>query len=626
MCGITGILFHDHNATVDINVLIRSRDSLSHRGPDEYGIFNDGPIGLAHRRLSIIDLSSGKQPMLSADKNYCIVFNGEIYNYAEIKAELESKGTVFLTKSDTEVILNSYISEGTSCIKKLKGMFSFAIWDKRKQILFCGRDHLGKKPFYFYNSSDSFCFASEIKALLNYPSVKKTPNRQSIDAYLTFGYIPANHSAFKDIYKLPPAHSLIIKDGTIYIEKYWDLPNNSSSIHSAEPNEKISDELISIFDNAVNNRLMSEVALGAFLSGGVDSTSVVASMKKFSNTPVITNTVGFTNKQFDESDIAKKSSIFYNTDHRENSVTPDGSIVNKIVQSFDEPFADISSIPTYYVCQAARKNVTVALSGDGGDELFGGYNWYTTYNKNRALKNSLLSSGNLLSFFASLSKKPVKGKAFFRALGMDDWNSLLQIRSIFNDHLKETCYSDMFLRESFDNEIIHDIREIFHKNTEQMDPLRKMQYFDLKYYLPDDILVKVDRMSMANSLEVRAPLLDINLLEFAWKLPSNLKIHLNERKYIFKKAVEHRLPPGLLSIPKKGFVPPIREWLCTSMKDFTIDTLFSQKAINRDLFNKKSITSLWKLFEKESTFSLDISLHIWTLLMLELWYITYIDS
>lgn len=627
MCGITGIVYQDIGKRVDEHALISSRDTLHHRGPDEAGAFFEGQVGLAHRRLSIIDLSCGQQPMHSSDRNYCIVFNGEIYNYSEIRDHLIKKGISFRTKSDTEVILNLYINEGRSCVKRLKGMFAFAIWDKNKKELFCARDHLGKKPFFYHSNKTFFCFASEIKALFKYSLTEIAPELNSIDAYLTFGYVPGKYSAFKGIFKLPPAHSLLVRDGQVIIEKFWDIPDEYISNDIELSEERVRKEISDLFESSINERLMSEVPLGAFLSGGVDSTSVVAYMKRLAKSKIITTTIGFENRSFDESEIAKRSAEFYGTDHHQYIVSPDGlDIIKKLVYSFDEPFADTSSIPTYYVCQQARKVVTVALSGDGGDELFGGYTWYKTLLKKQRLMSRIGFLKGFISTAASFIHSPLKGSGLIKALGMDDWDTLLMIRSIFNKDLKHMTYSDNYLSHVKDNAILQNMNESYSKKVKDMDIVRKMQYFDLKYYLPDDILVKVDRMSMANSLEVRAPLLNYQMVELAWKLPTYLKIIKNQTKLIFKSAMKVNLPEEIFSYPKKGFSSPINHWLRTSMREFALDTLFSQKIKNRGLFNEKQIRVLWNIFEKQPFGYSDVSLQIWTLLMLEVWYSAYIDK
>ena len=628
MCGIAGIFLRNSDLGVDENILKKMRDTMIHRGPDEAGIYINGPVGLAHRRLSIIDLTSGQQPMSTPDMRYHIVFNGEVYNYAELKRDLESKGIRFRTNSDTETILNLYSVLKEKCVEKLNGMFSFVIWDTLQKQLFCARDRLGKKPFFYTCSNGIFAFSSEIKALLSLPFVKKAPNYESIDAYLSFGYIPGEKTAFSGIFKLLPGHIMNISTDNITTKRYWNFPTNDESLETATDTEKtISDNLIKIFDSSVAHRLISEVPLGAFLSGGVDSTSVIASMKHISSRPIITTTIGFNVGEFDESKIAENSARYYGTDHKYHSVVPDAAeSIKHIANFFDEPFADTSAIPTYYVCKLARKDVTVALSGDGGDETFAGYNWYNTYLKNRMMHKKLGIAGSMATLFSSFSTLPLRGRMFLKSLGLDDWDALLNIRSIFDSTSKEKLYDPSFLSISKSNTVINSMKSDFIENTSKMDYLRKMQYFDYKYYLPDDILVKVDRMSMANSLEVRAPLLDHILTEFAWTIPSRMKFLNGKRKIILKNAMEPRLPPGLLSLPKRGFTPPISQWLTGPVKDFVTDTLFSSKAKSRGHFKSREVENTWNRFLSGSPLFSDLSLQIWTLLMLELWYESYIDN
>jgi asparagine synthase (glutamine-hydrolysing) len=627
MCGIAGIVMRHRDAPVSNKILELMRDSMISRGPDECGSYIRGQVGLAHRRLSIIDVASGKQPMEADDGNYCIVFNGEIYNYAELKHNLEKRGFSFQTNSDTEVILKMYIADGAASVGKLRGMFSYAIWDNRKELLFCARDRLGKKPFYYTNTPSLFAFASEIKALFKIPEVKRIANEEGIDAFLTLGYIPTSHTAFKSVIKLQPGYSMTVQGGSINMEKYWDLPEYSSDFEITGDQELYREKLLELFDTSVSIRLVSEVPLGAFLSGGVDSTAVVASMVKSSPKSVITTTVGFDVPEFDETAIAKKSSEFYNTDHRMHKVIPDTTgVLIDLVRYFDEPFADASAVPTYYVCKLARQDVTVALSGDGGDELFCGYNWYSSFQQNRNAAARWGVGGNLISHFATMVRPPFKGKTFITSLGLSDWDAILNMRSIWDRSAKDSLYTTSFLEYSSKNGIFNEMGETFNRATTGMPAVRKMQFFDFKYYLPDDILVKADRMSMINSLEVRAPLLDHILAEYVWTLPTNIKLNGNTRKYIFKYAVEPILPPGLLSYPKRGFTPPVKSWLLGPLRELAEDTLFSAKSRQRGIFNNTKIEKQWKQFVSGNSLYSDASVKMWTLLILELWFSNCIDQ
>jgi asparagine synthase (glutamine-hydrolysing) len=628
MCGITGIFNPDKGYSVDRNLLISMRDSMIHRGPDEAGIFRDNNIGMAHRRLSIIDLASGQQPMRSSDDTHCIVFNGEIYNYRELQKYCRNKGCTFSTNSDTEVILNLYKIDGVNCVDTMRGMFAFAIWDRVNNQLFCARDRLGKKPFFYTLLNNTFYFASEIKALLKIPDFLIEPDYESLDAFLTLNYIPTRRTAFKNIFKLGQGCHLTVKQGILAEKKYWNLPDYRSEFELDTNEISASGKLLDLFDDAVKIRLVSEVPLGAFLSGGVDSTSVVARMKHHSEKPVITTTVGFDVAEFDESEIALNSSKFYETDHKFFNVVPDAEeVLQKVVKGFDEPFADISAIPTYYVCELARQNVTVALSGDGGDEQFAGYNWYPTYVSNRSVSMRIPPLAKpVLSLGTRLFPDLCRGKSYISSLSQSNWDALLSIRSAFTPSEKIKLYTPSFYSSFRNNSILNEIKEDVLSSTVNMNALRRMQYFDIKYYLTDDILVKVDRMSMLNSLEVRAPLLDHQLIEHVWSLPSALKLHENQRKYIFKKAIKHQLPPGLLNHPKKGFTPPVGEWLKKPLRDFSNDVLLSQKLKDRGLLNTDVIKHYIKQHLSENRFTTDVSTRLWSILVMELWFREYIDK
>lgn len=626
MCGIAGLFYFDRDRAVHREDVVGMADQIKHRGPDAEGIYTKNNIGLSHRRLSIIDISSGQQPMATTDDRMVIVFNGEIYNHHLLKKQLSSKGHHFKTNSDTEVILHSFAEWGENCVDFLRGMYAFAIWDQHRQQLFCARDRVGIKPFYYFLSDDCFAFASELKSLLTLKNVKRDIDYESIDAYFTLGYIPSPYSAFKSIKKLPAGHKITIRDHTLTLSKFWELtasPYSENQIDEKEASEKLLKKIV----ESVDCHLMSEVPLGAFLSGGVDSTSVVAAMHQLDIKNLSTITIGFNEKEFDESSIAKATSEFYATSHSSYTAQIDISeTLQKLVCAFDEPLADASAVPTYHVCKLARQNVTVALSGDGGDELFAGYNWYPTLLSqqlvNQKIPSILRSMGSTL-----LHQLPsnLRGLERCKSVLADEFNAYLYLRSVFSRQEKKNLYSPDFHQKTKENQIFSEMENQFLK-TARMTPLRRLQYIDMKYYMVDDILTKVDKMSMMHSLEVRVPLLDNELIDFAWSLPTHLKLHENQRKYIFKKAVQSILPPSILNLPKKGFTPPVASWLKGDLKDVLEDTLFSSKSISRGYFNLRELRSLKSFLDHPTRFSRTTEERLWTIMMFELWHRKWMDQ
>jgi asparagine synthase (glutamine-hydrolysing) len=599
--------------------------TLIHRGPDGEGYYIDKNIGLGHRRLSIIDLERGKQPMGNEDGSVQVVFNGEIYNFLELKRDLEAKGYRFRTRSDTETIIYGYEEWGEDFVQKLRGMFAIALWDSRNQKLLLLRDRIGKKPLYYYLGKDRILFASEIKALLIDRSIPKEIDPIALDSYLSFGYVPSPLSIFKAIRKLPPAHMAVCKAGDFSVRQYWHLDMGIEA--SARSEEEILEDLRALFDEAVQMRLTSDVPLGAFLSGGVDSSGVVASMAVLMGKETVkTATIGFSEKRFDEIEYARIVAKQYQTDHTEFVVNPDAlEVLEDIVWHLDEPFADASAIPTYYVSKMARQKVTVALSGDGGDEIFAGY--INRYYMNR-LEGSIRKKlplffrkkilGPLGEIYPRVDylPRPFRLKRFLSNLSHTFEQAYFRDMSFyFLPEMKKKLYRPEFQAAIKDFNAFDILGDHFRVN-QNSDTTTRVQYVDIKTYLPEDILVKVDRMSMAHSLEVRAPLLDQKLMEYVGSLPSNLKLKGKESKYIFKKMLEDRLPPNILYRKKQGFSIPLASWLRNEMRGFVEETLFSSRNGLSTFFNLKYIEDMWR---RHLNGRQDDAYPLWGVMMFSLW-------
>ncbi|MDO3379759.1 asparagine synthase (glutamine-hydrolyzing) [Geoalkalibacter halelectricus] len=622
MCGISGILHFDQRP-VDSDLLRRMNDTMVHRGPDGSGLFVNGPIGLGHRRLSIIDLHTGDQPMATPEGDVQVVFNGEIYNFLEIKAELEKRGHVFRTRSDTETLLHGYREWGENFVDHLRGMFAIALWDTRAQKLLLVRDRLGKKPLYYYFDGARLVFGSEMKALLADPSIPRDLDARALDAYLSFGYVPSPLSIFQGIRKLPPAHLAVCADGRLDIRSYWDLDmsHGGDDISEAQAVE----ELREVFDASVRLRMISDVPLGAFLSGGVDSSAVVAAMAGMTSEPVRTAAIGFAEKRFNELEYARVVAERYGTDHGEFVVEPDAlGILDRLVWHFDEPFADSSAIPTWYVSQMARRKVTVALSGDGGDETFAGYTQRYAMNRfendwrNRIpgfVRRGLL--GPLAACYprADFLPRPLRLKSFMTNLSLPVEQAYFRDMSFYFKPEAKTRLLLPEIAEAVRGGAEDYLGRYFARNINP-DVTSRVQYVDIKSYLPEDILVKVDRMSMAHSLEVRAPILDHRVMEYAARLPSRLKLRGNEGKYIFKKMNETRLPHDILYRKKQGFCVPLAAWLRGGLKDKAQEAVFGKTADLGELFDMNYVAGLW---DRHQSGREDNATPIWGLVMLGLW-------
>ncbi len=619
MCGIAGIVSRAPFSDGDRETLKRMTRALVHRGPDGEGFYFDKKAGLGHRRLSIIDLDTGTQPMSNEDDSMWVVFNGEIYNYTDLREDLITKGHAFKTTSDTEVIVHLYEEHGEDFPKKLRGMFAIGLWDKNKQRLILTRDRLGKKPLYYAFINSSLYFASEIKSLFHAPGFKRDIDLEALSDYFSLLYIPAPKSIFKIVRKVKPAHTLIIDGENIRDINYWDLNFDETDDRSEA---RWCEDFLRAYDEAIRLRLRSDVPLGAFLSGGVDSSSVVALMSKISGNPITTCSVGFDEKEFDESIDAAEFAAELGTDHHEERISPDAmAVLPKLAWHYDEPFADSSAVPTFYVSQAARRHVTVALSGDGGDENFAGYRRYL-YDclENRArsfLPDALRSQlfGTLGRWYPKLDWAPrfLRAQATFRALSFNGVEGYFYSVSAIKPEVKSLILSDDFQR-SINGYSPLCVFEDYYNYPKTDDHLSRLQYLDIKTYLVDDVLVKVDRASMANSLEVRSPLLDHILMEMVARIPSKLKLHGRKGKYILKKALEPVLPSRILARPKQGFAVPIARWMRKEIKETTADLLLTPDPMG--VLNSQSVRELW---DKHQEGFRDFSTPLWTILMFRLW-------
>jgi len=564
MCGICGKYTTDQAGRPDGDLLRKMAGAMIHRGPDEEGFFCEGPIGLGHRRLSIIDLATGRQPMANEDETVWLICNGEIYNHRELREDLEKKGHRFKTRSDSEVILHLYEDCGEGCLQRLRGMFAFAVWDSRRRRLFLARDRAGQKPLVYAQTREGLVFASEIRALLEDESVSRELDFESLNDYLTYLYIPAPRTIFKQIRKLPAAHYLVAENGEVAVRRYWRLTYaNKLKMDEAD----CLAELRRLFEEAVKIRLMSEVPLGALLSGGIDSGAVVAAMSRLCAGPVKTFSIGYENDTRSELSQAAQTARMCGTDHQEWVLKPDVlRVLPELARRFGEPFGDVSAVPTYYVSQFARSKVTVALSGDGGDESFAGYERYVTgkvvqmYRRllPRRVREAVPRLFSLLPDRLPAGRSLAELKTFLKGTALPEEKRLSHRSSLFTEDFKRlVCTEDLMSRVSSVN---GRMAEIFLRSDGE-DYVDRLMDTDIQTFLPDDILVKVDIAGMAHSLEVRSPFLDHRLMEFAACLPAGMKLRGFQTKALLKKMVRGDLPATVLKMPKRGFVMPVGDWL-----------------------------------------------------------------
>lgn len=623
MCGICGVLSFQGEEKIEEGLLRGMCQTLVHRGPDEEGYYFSGGVALGVRRLKVIDLLTGSQPVSDERKRVWVVLNGEIYNFKELRKELESKGHTFKTRSDTETIVHLYEEEGERFTKRLNGMFAIALWDEENRRLLLVRDRLGIKPLYYYVSPMHLLFGSEIKPLLK-AGIPRRIDSQALHDYLSYNYIPAPRSIFEGVQKVLPGTFLKAERGRIRAERYWDIPYSSSS---GRGEDRCGEELFERLKSAVKRRLVSDVPLGIFLSGGIDSSTLVAMMAEVSGGRIQTFSIGFEERDFSELEEARIVAERFGTDHHEEMVTADlSAIFPELIRYFDEPFADSSAIPLFYLARMARGRVTVALGGDGGDEVFGGYHTYSAFklaNLYRrfpgffsrgivpALVHRLPVSHGKISF-------DFKAKRFLKGALLSPEEGHFHYKVAFDEPMKRELYDSP--REMEDSCRI--MREHFSR-CPSSSPLDRLQYVDSKVYLPDDILVKVDRMTMAHSLEARVPYLDHELVEFMAQVPPELKIKGLKKKYLLKKIMRGILPQSTLRGKKRGFNVPIPLWICGKLNPFIREVLSANHVRKTGLFNPNYIERLIQEHERRRA---DYSRNIWELLIFQLWHREYMES
>ncbi|HEY7499688.1 MAG TPA: asparagine synthase (glutamine-hydrolyzing) [Vicinamibacterales bacterium] len=625
MCGIAGKLAPSPNAPIDRDLLVAMADAVSHRGPDADGFYVGEGVGLAHRRLSIVDVATGQQPLANEDKTVWVVFNGEIYNFPSLRVELESHGHRFRTHSDTEVIVHAYEQWGERCVERFRGMFAFALWDARNRRLLLARDRVGIKPVYYaVPAGGGLVFGSEIKSILEDPAVDASWSPEAVDAYLTLLYVPSPNTIYQQIRKLPAGHVLVAERGSVRVSKYWDLEFTGTGNPADEA--RYLDELDALLTESVKMRLMSEVPLGAFLSGGIDSTTVVAYMAKTSASQVLATSVGFEDKEHNEIDKARRVAQHLGCRLATKLVDPQiEELLPRLAWHFDEPFGDSSAVPTYYVSAAARERVTVALSGDGGDELWAGYPWHRVELWESRVRGRLGAAGcDVASRLGHLLPLSAKGARSLRHLGLPPDHACARKHGYqqFDDAAKRELYSGDLASATRGADPFGVFRAAY-ASCQSADPMDRVMYVDVKTYLVDDILTKVDKMSMAVSLEARVPLLDHKLIEFAARVPSSLKLRRGVSKYLLKQVLHRHVPPAVFDGPKHGFTAPIAQWLRGPLKSLAAELLMDGRLEDRGLFRPAAVARLWQEHQQGRR---NHCHRLWSLVMLELWFRQFADG
>jgi len=617
MCGICGIFEPGRDTAIDPTRIKAMADTLYHRGPDDEGCYTAPGIGLGFRRLSIIDLQGGHQPLSNEDGTVWIAFNGEIYNFDDLNRCYLSNGHCFKTRSDTETIVHLYEELGEECFAQLRGMFAIALWDGRRKRLLLARDRIGKKPLFYSWDGRRLVFGSEIKALWPAGGISKELDAEALSDYFSFQYVPAPKTIYRNVRKLRPAHYLVIEGSNVREVPYWDI-RFEEPLQLSE--EEWCETFLAEYRTAVKSRLISDVPLGAFLSAGVDSSSIVALMNEF-QPPVTTCSIGFTDQRYDEAVEARQYAGALGANHFEHIVKPRAlELLPKLAWHYDEPFADSSAVPTYYVSNVARQHVTVALSGDGGDESFAGYRRYKLDMRENLLRSIVPAPlrrgvfGPLGRVYPKLGWAPrvFRAKNTFQSLARSPIEGYYNGMSVCPPDLKSRLLSADVQNRLAGYDSVEVLRYHYDR-AKTTDPLSRIQYVDIKTYLVDDILVKVDRASMANSLEVRSPLLDHKLMELVARMPSSLKLHNGQGKYIFKKALQTILPPAVLNRPKQGFAVPVAEWFRSDLKEFAYESLFRGQD---SLLNSAFVTRCWNQHQRGQR---DWSALLWSVLMFRTW-------
>lgn len=628
MCGISALFSASPLASNSESVLTKMNRAQAHRGPDDEGYFSDENVVLGHRRLSIIDLSGGHQPIFNEDNTVAVVFNGEIFNYKDIASELEGLGHRFSTHSDTETIVHAWEEWGVECLHRFRGMFAFILWDMNKKQLFVARDRLGVKPLFYTEYADgTFGFGSELKVLTAHDNFDRRISAEAIEEYLAFGYVPDPKCIYDSTLKLEAGYYILLdaKNGVEKIEpiQYWDLPWQNLNSQEGFDAETAKAQLLDELQQAVNVRMEAEVPLGAFLSGGVDSSAIVALMAQSQSQPVNTCSVGFDVKDFDETEFAQLVADRYSTNHFVDTVNhEDFSLIDRLIDIYDEPYADSSALPTFKVCELARKKVTVSLSGDGGDELFAGYRRYKLHMAEEAVRQKIplwlrkTLFRPLGKLYPKLDWAPqfLRAKTTFQSLGMDTAQAFMNSMSKLRKDERDTLYSPAF-KSGLAQYSADAVYQRYLENKNISDPLKVIQYLDYKTWLTGDANTKVDRASMANGLEVRSPFMDHKLVEWAFLLPSSENIKNGETKSLLKKAVEPIIPHDNIYRKKMGFSVPMADWLRGPLKQKLHDTLNSNAVVKSNIFD---MAQLNKKIEQHVSGKYDHAAALWTIFMLGL--------
>jgi asparagine synthase (glutamine-hydrolysing) len=619
MCGIAGIL--SLNGTpVRRSEIEAMCQTMLHRGPDEDGFYLSSEVGLGMRRLRIIDLETGRQPAINEAGTVWAVFNGEIYNYQELRRNLIAKGHTFRTATDTETIVHLYEEYGDRCVEFLRGMFAFALWDERKKRVLLARDRMGIKPLYYGRFRDRLYFASELKALLSLEEIPHEIDWRSAGYLFQFLTTPPESSIIRGIHKLPPAHRMSIcqQTGTTELESYWNL---QFAPYSQSRESDLVEQLDSLLEESVKLHMISDVPIGAFLSGGVDSSAIVASMSKLASKPVKTFSIGFHDPRYDETPYARTVARAFGTEHHELILEPDEfDVIDKLVWHLDEPFGDTSAIPTYQVAQLASQHVTVVLSGDGGDELFGGYQKYLVEKAERRFDRLPQFIHTMAGAIGSMLPEGARGKRFLTHFGLSGFDRYLDASTLFHAEQRRRLFTADVRQKLAAVDIQHSASDPALAKTGHW--LSALQYMDLKHYLPLDILTKVDRMSMAHSIEARVPLLDHKLVEFAATIPPDLQIRDGRTKHLFKSALKGTIGNDILDRPKHGFGVPLSSWFRGSLDNFARDVLLSGRSRQRGVFNTKYVESILDMNSRGR----ELDFQIWTLISFELWCRTFLDG
>lgn len=628
MCGICGKLEFDLEAKVVPNLLKQMADAIVHRGPDDDGYYVKGPIGLGFRRLSIIDVSGGHQPLANEDDSVWIVFNGEIYNYQELRALLLAKGHVFKTQSDTEVIVHLYEEYGRDCLEKLRGMFGFAIWDSKKKSLFLARDRVGIKPLYYYLGEHFLSFASEMKAILVDPAVRREIDPAMIDRFLTYFYVPGPSTLLRNFFKLEPGHWLLVQDGKIQIQSYWDIDFQPTDDHLSA--EALEQKVVDLLDETVQLHMISDVPVGFLLSGGVDSTAMLSLASKKTDKPISSYTIGFAHPGVvDERPFARMAAERFGSKYYEITITARefASFLPEYVWYMEEPVCEPASVALYYVSKLASQHVKVLISGEGADEAFAGYHNYMYLSCLEAMKKVLgpfrgtVSRGMALVGQMSDSRALKKYAPLMNADLDEHYLSRTSSPFHYFNRKPSAIYTEQMSRRVDKSGSTEVTRNLVARRSGD-GPLEKMLYVDTKTWLPDDLLIKADRMTMANSVELRVPFLDHKVLEFAARLPGNQKVHGFQMKYLLKRALANHVPAEILRRRKEGFPNPSASWLAHDLKDMVADILLDSKSVARGYFRRQAVEELIKLNSRSVRYTPEV----FSLVVLELWHRTFVDT